>query len=370
MSKPDLFVPVRSEANLHPQFRNLRMSPMHAPARSMMRALFNEFDDPEGNFLEQFQTTGFDSRTFELYLYALFKEQGWDIDRRYTRPDFTLRKAGIEVCIEATTANSPGPGIKPYTHAPEIGPEEIRTYLREEVPIRLGSPLFSKLQKKYWELPHVCGRPFVIAIESFHGAGSLWQSSSSLVSYLFGLSQRWYHDDDGKLIILPGEPVGTHQISGKEIPSGFFFQRDAEYVSAVLFSNSGTAPKFNRMGQEGAYHSDSVRMIRYGSCYRDDPNSTLPAPFVYEVGDGEWVETWREGTTLIHNPNALHPLPLRIMGAGAEQRLENGRITTEISEPFHPYASMTLNFPGFTSTRNLQKIADRISKQLIKLFPV
>lgn len=70
------------------------------------------------------------------------------------------------------------------------------------------------------------------------------------------------------------------------------------------------------MGQEGAFRSNAVRMIRYGTCYRHDPNAALPAPFVYEVGDGEWQETWREGTTLIHNPAALHPVPAGLLGAG------------------------------------------------------
>lgn len=46
----------------------------------------------DGNFAEQFQTTGFDSRTFELYLFALFREQGWTVDRSASRPDFRLTK--------------------------------------------------------------------------------------------------------------------------------------------------------------------------------------------------------------------------------------------------------------------------------------
>ena len=111
-------------------------------------------------------------------------------------------------------------------------------------------------------------------------------------------------------------------------------------------------------------------MIRYGICYRDDPNSALPAPFVYEVGDGEWQETWREGTTLIHNPNALHPVPAGLLGAGAEERLEGGRIVSTIADPFHPYGSLTMNFPGHTSTRNLQKVANRLSAQLLQLLPM
>jgi hypothetical protein len=134
----------------------------------------------------------------------------------------TLKKSGVEIFVEATTANQSGPGIKPYRLGPpERTTAELQTYLANEVPIRLGSPLFSKLQKKYWELPHVAGRVLIFAIESFHGAGSLSHTSSSLASYLFGIKQRWYHDDNGNLIITPDQ-IASHRIPGKEIPSGFF----------------------------------------------------------------------------------------------------------------------------------------------------
>jgi hypothetical protein len=78
---------------------------------------------------------------------------------------------------------------------------------------------------------------------------------------------------------------------------------------------------------------------------------SLPAPFLYEVGEGR--ETWREGTTLIHNPNAAHPVPAGLLGAGAEERFENGRIVARMAESFHPYGSITLNFPGDIPTAKL-----------------
>ena len=202
MAKADLFVPMRPEPDLHPQFRNLIGSPMHAPARAMMSAIFADFDDPDGNFVEQFQTTGFDTRTFELYLFALFRERGWAVDRSHPRPDFCLKKSGVEIFVEATTANQGGPGIKPYNLLPrERTTAELQAYLANEVPIRFGNPLFSKLQKKYWELPHVAGHALIFAIESFREQGSLSLTSSSLASLLFGIKQRWYNDDNGNLII-------------------------------------------------------------------------------------------------------------------------------------------------------------------------
>jgi hypothetical protein len=114
--------------------------------------------------------------------------------------------------------------------------------------------------------------------------------------------------------------IDKHKSGTKEIPSGFFAQPDAENVSAVLFSNSGTIPKFNRMGHQGAYHRHAVRMIRWGTSYRFDPNSAWPEMFLYEVGDpSQGLESWREGTVLFLNPRAKHPVPRGWLGASAEE---------------------------------------------------
>lgn len=218
----------------------------------MLRELFTTFKYPDGNFVEQFQTRGFDARTFEIFLFALFREAEFTINRSHKRPDFILEKDGHVVCVEAVTANPPSSSvITPYRHVrAEHTEEETTAYFRDEVPIRFGSPLFSKLGMKYWDLPHVAGRPLVLAIQSFHGDGSLTISSTPLAQYLYGLTHHWYHDASGKLIVST-EPIDEHKAGAKRIPSGFFAQPNAENISAVLFSNTGTVAKFNRMGHEG-----------------------------------------------------------------------------------------------------------------------
>lgn len=242
-----------------------------------MRKIGEDFQDPDGNFVEQFQSSGFDSRTFELFLFAMFKELGHDVDRTHERPDFGLRKDGIEAWVEAVAASpTPSPVITPYRTAPKSRSEtELEHYHAHELPIRLGSPLFSKLTKEYWKMPHVVGKPLIFAIQDFHEEGSLMNTSSSLVRYLFGIEEKWHHDEAGRLII-DNEPMLEHRTGRKMIPSGFFTQPNAENVSAVLFCNTGTVSKFNRMGHQGSYHDPALRMVRWGSCFRHDPNSTLP----------------------------------------------------------------------------------------------
>jgi hypothetical protein len=304
----------------------------------------------------------FDARTFEIYLHALFTEGGHAIDRTHGRPDFLISRDGLTVAVEAVTANlPPKPDYQPYVQTyrgPPRGPEDAIHYLGHEVQIRFGSPLYSKLKKAYWKLPHVEGRPLVLAIENFHGDASLTISSTSLSEYLFGVKHRHHFDDEGNLVV-EADAVAEH-VGSKTIPSNFFKQPGAENISAVSFSNTGTVPKFNRIGQEGHHRSKQVRMIRYGTCYDHDPNATAPNTFAYEVGDLNFpAELWRQGSVMIHNPHALHPIPPEWIGAGAEENLgEKGNVIPVWRDHFMPYMSMTKLFPGDTPTRQMWEQAE------------
>jgi hypothetical protein len=368
----DLFNNESTKNKLHPQFVALRDSPMCEPARAILREIQSRFTDPDGNFVEQFQTSGFDSRTFELFLFAMFEESGHSIDRSHDRPDFIISKGGVSAAVEAVTTNpKPSKEYQPYDALPLArSKEELKSYVQNDLAIRMGSPLFSKLQKRYWELPHVAGKPLVLAIQCFHEPGALSFTSTTLTHLLFGYRQSWYHDVEGNLIISE-VPIDEHRAGAKRIPSGFFSQASAENISAVLFVNSGTIPKFGRMGLEAGYGRGAVRMLRYGTNYRHDPNAALPEPFIYEVGDPEQGrESWREGTILIHNPNALLPLPAEWLGAGAEEEMVDGRTITTFAESFLPYWSLTMNFPGFLSTSIIQREAHRIARELTEQFPL
>jgi hypothetical protein len=367
----DLFEAIHPDENLHPQFLQLRDSPRFGPARAMLRDLQGSMADPDGNFVEQFQTSGFDARTLELCLFSFFQAEGHEVDRSHNSPDFLITKDGLTVAVEAVTASQPSnDGVKPYLPIPdEKDPDAAAAYLKQDLPVRLGSPLYSKLQKKYWELPQCADKPLVLAIQDFHAAGSLIISSTPLSHYLFGSEQHWYHDDDGQLIISEHK-LEKHKGKTKEIPSGFFNLPGAENISAVLFCNSATVPKFNRLGHQGKYHSDAVRMIRWGTRYKHDPNAVRPALYMYEVGDQEnYLETWSEGTALIHNPNAVLPLPDEWLGAGSEEKMVDNRVVVTWKEYMLPYSSMTQIFPGSTPDLIVDSFMSGLESVFLPLFP-
>ena len=138
----DLFDSIVAEDKLNPAFSKIANWPVSEPGRLMANKVFQDFKDTDGNFIEQFQTTGFDSRVFELYLFAVFSKSGYDVIQDYNRPDFLIRKDGITVAVEATTVN-PAYGKDKSDIETKISYDKINEKHDHELPIKFGSPLFS-----------------------------------------------------------------------------------------------------------------------------------------------------------------------------------------------------------------------------------
>ena len=338
--KRSLFQPVVSLEKLNPHFRSLVDAPDYHPTRKMLDEIYQDFDDPDGNFLEQFQTTGFDSRFFEFYLFAYFSKSGFEIDRSHPNPDFIVTRDGVTVSIEATTVN-PSQGNLFLGQSLPSGddPEELANFQNEELPIRFGSPLYSKLQNRYWELEHCQDRPFVLAIEAFFNEDSLTLTDSSLAQYLYGQRASVNWTSEGTFEIH-AQTVGSHTYRHKTIPSNFFEQPDTEYVSAVLFTNSGTQAKFTRMGYQLGFGTDHFDISRSGYCLNSDPDAVDPTYFEYSLAEPPLVEPWGQGLVVNHNPNAQFPLPRGYFPKSLEAYIEDGEYKTEVSS-WHPFSSRT-----------------------------
>lgn len=336
-----LFIPVVDKEKLNNIFLDINKYTIYEPARRMIDKLYKEFDDPYGNFAEQFQTTGFDARTWELYLYTYFFYSGYKINRDFDRPDFIIGKDGIDVAIEATTANfSTKLGNRKFE---ELSPSERIDYLNNELPIRFGSSLFTKLQKHYWELEQCKNKPLVIAIEAFFNEESLLFSSSSLQQYLYGIKQYPTWDKNSNLIIN-NEHINEHVYKDKNIPSGFFYLPETENISAILFSNSGSFPKFNRIGYQKGYYSTLIKMFREGTCYNYDSNAAKPMNFIYDLDSPPIEESWGQGLVVCYNPNAKIPLPKDYFIDASQAYMENETLYNDIPKPFFPFSSRTYVF--------------------------
>lgn len=265
------------------------------------------FFDVDGNFIQQFQTQGFDARLWELYLFCYFNEEGLEIIRNYFAPDFLLRLNKDFISVEAT--------IVSRKDGKESSENDTFEEKKEFMPSKWGSSLYSKLKhidkfgNHYWEYEHTKNKPFIIAIADFHDDMSMIWSHDSLVTYLYEYKYSYSYDNNGNMSIEPVK-VDTHP-KGKNrnlIPSGFFFQENTENISAILHSSCGTISKFNRIGKQCGFDENDVIMIRNVVSYNPTANATKPNQHQYFVTE-DTCETWGEGVSIFHNPNAKYPLP-------------------------------------------------------------
>ncbi|MCM1570149.1 MAG: hypothetical protein NC081_12010 [Roseburia sp.] len=322
----------------------LAQSPVFSCARNVIRELMPHFFDVDNNFVEQFQTGGFDARLWELYLFCYFKEEGLNIDRSHPAPDFLLSDGNLAVSVEAVIAADRG--LKTAGKIPE--PEELPEK-EKLMAARWGSPLYSKLShtdktgKHYWEHEHTQNKPFVIAIADFHEPFSMIWSQNSLTTYLYGRRYSCSYDREGNLQIR-FHKVEQHERANnpKPIPSGFFFQAQAEHISAVLHSSCATISKFNRIGKQCGLDESESFMLREGRFYNPAPNASKPLRFAYVVSE-ENSETWAEGVTVFHNPNAKFPLPEDFFPNAAHCYLKGDFLVTA-AENAIVYSSMTYHF--------------------------
>jgi hypothetical protein len=124
------------------------------------------------------------------------------------------------------------------------------------------------------------------------------------------------------------------------VPSGFFFQPGAENISAVLFNNAGTIHKFNRMGVGAGFGSERISLVRRGTAWDPNPNSSKSIPFEHVVVEGS-SETWMEGMDVFHNPNALRPLDFSVLPGAAHHRLLPSNLIETVAPGWKPIESLT-----------------------------
>lgn len=297
--------------NLSKAFEKIRDSPHSLVARRAMLDVFASFEDPDGNFVEQFQSRGFDARVLELCLHAGFSELGYRVHRPKA-PDFLIERGGHRIAVEATTTNPSASGVMAQHSRPlhEHSRDDRWNYLHNDWAIRIGGPLTAKLDKHYWQKSECAGLPLVLAIEAFHEPMALSLSHTMVAAYLYGIQATSRQIDAGRMVLEP-TVLTAHTVGTKSIPSGFFNLPDAENISAVIFTNSATSAKFTRMGWRTHGAAATTMAARVGVMWNPDPDIRYATWFAYDLREPPFQERWTDGMVVIHNPNALVPLPAK-----------------------------------------------------------
>ncbi|WP_298137534.1 hypothetical protein [Flavobacterium sp.] len=339
----NLFENIISEDKLNPVFKMLQTAKQLDPAKLLIHEISSEMKDNDRNFIEQFQSTGFNSRLWEIFLFKFFKENGFSFDFTKNRPDFHLEKNGIDFFVEASLSNEVAEEkfTKEFIREAEKNNDlVVQEELIEHYVMRMGSVLYSKLQKKYWELEWVKGKPLVIAIAPAHNYLSNFLPDAKIIEYLYGLS---YESKSKEEAHIPIKVVRTenHKLGEKEIPPNFFELPDTENISAIIFTNNSDLHKFNRMGHQKGISKEFILMERAGLAFGTIP-SAYPVEFSQSIIPGEIKEDWNEAVCIFHNPNAIIPLNRDLISNIRQTWIdENGELEGTMPK-FYPFNSKTL----------------------------
>jgi hypothetical protein len=314
--KIDLFKDVAPESKQHPIYRMLK-SDVYAPERAVLINWSKGFQDRDGKFCYEFQTS-FEPCLWELYLYAYLKEIEAKIDFSFDAPDFVV-SGKEQLCIEATIAAHPIDGLPPYGNNNSKIPEDLNLF-NSEATLRICNSFSSKVKKyrkRYSKLPQVSNKPFVIAIASFDRPQSQLAANRPVISALYGL----YHDEETTIATKSGRMVSYNvdSVTKNEktnIDLGYFCTNDYTDISAVIYSCLATWGKIRALA-----HS-TARSI-YTSFY---PNPNSIYPIVKRTPKSEYYEHLLDGLYVFHNPFAKNPINLNTLG---QERLAQGFITND-----------------------------------------
>jgi len=333
--KQIIFDPIVSEDVMHEDYKVLASSPFFSPAREIVQEIAFSFEDPDGNYIEQLQSSGFNARLWELYLYALFHELDFVTNRDFNAPDYVIEKLNTRVCVEAVTVN---PSQNGFDEEEPNNKQQLSKLLSDYIPIKYGSPLFTKLNKKYWEKVHVSGCPLVLAIHDFHQRDSMMWSRQGLETYLYGAERKVEFTTGGE-IRQKIRFLDNHSWKGKVIPSGFFFQPDGENISAVIHSHQATIGKFLRMGYLAGFGRQDLDIMVAGQAYYNE--AAIPYDYSIDITKEGYEEFWCESITIYHNPNALNPLDPELFEGAAQVLFRDGNYYS-ITPDFYPINARTM----------------------------
>jgi len=232
-------------------------------------------------------------------------------------PDFCIEnRFGDMAWVEAVTAN---PAV-PYNHV--NAPISAAPQTREELSLgsaalRFAKTLGNKLERRYDTLPHVAGKPLMIAIADFHAPASMVWSREGLVGYLYGL-QADVVDVDGRREVI-GVPA-SHLLGGSAFPAGLFANDLHSELSAVIFSNACSIAKLNRVSVSAGGTPKGLRYMRIGKFLDREPDALEGIPFCLDVASAEYGSLWPHGyepwsaeLEVFHNPHARHPVPHELL---------------------------------------------------------
>ncbi|WP_224718153.1 hypothetical protein [Pectobacterium versatile] len=308
----NFFLPVVEKLDFHENFKRVLIK-NNKPAQELFNKWASGFVDRDKKLIKEFQTT-FNSTFWEVYLFAVLKEYGLNVNFNYSSPDFSIINPNI--IIEATTANAAKNKTPEWEK--KYSPDELVKLnrfneLNREAMIRLCNSIKEKEKKYnkiYSKLDHVRGKPFVIAVAPFEQPYFNLQYDRAVRAVLYN---DYVNEDvflDNPELYPEGPPNQqldyVKKDNGTEIPLGFFCDEQYEDISAIMFSCNATWGKLlalsNKNNPLGEIYSTWAK-----------PPEGIPKKVICKTS--EYDETILDGLMIFHNPYAKRPLDTKIFRA-------------------------------------------------------
>ncbi|WP_377158397.1 hypothetical protein ACFJIX_05840 [Roseateles sp. UC29_93] len=308
----------------------LLAAPTHHRAAWMLNQLYLALPRPDANWVSDCQTGNFHTRLWEAILLGAFREQGHLVTQPQESPDFRIEnRRGDSAWVEAVTAN---PSV-PYNHfnAQEVAPPtEPMEVFAGAAAVRFAKTLGNKLLRRYDQLPHVKGQPFMIALADFHAAGSMKWSREALIGYLYGHGAEVVEVAGLK---QPRSLPFTHLLGPSRFPAGLFANEACAELSAVVFSNACSIAKLNRVAITTFGAPAGLRYMRMGRFFDRAPGALEGRPFCMDIMSDEYRalwpgerEPWSAELEVFHNPFARHPAPRRLLPEATHWFMQDGEV--------------------------------------------
>lgn len=274
---------------------------VNAPERVVISQWAEGFLDRDGKFIQEFQLT-FESGFWELYLHAVLKTLGMQMDMTISSPDFVIT-APSRMSLEATIA-APAIGGKPaYGYNLKDMPKDFTDFNIQST-LRICNSFDSKFrryQNHYSLNSSIKSNPYVIGIGAFDRPLSHFSAGRSILAAIYGL----YYDEaathpDASAVVsynVSAAPKSAHV----NVPVGLFCDDTYADVSAVLYSSLATWGKLRAL-------SDNPSGLHVFNTFHTNESGLLP--IVKTHSKSEYQEDLLDGLYVLHNPFAKNPLPV------------------------------------------------------------
>ncbi len=300
-TRMDLFTPIVPEEAWHPNFaaQILRPNPWN---RAVLNNWAAGFVDRDGKFVQEFQTT-FNSCFWELYLNAVLRERGFSVNFDFQSPDFVV-SGQKPFTIEAAIASHAKGTLPEHRRAEAELPDDLNELNRQAI-IRLSNALHAKHEKYksyYAAMPHVTGKPFVVALAPFDRPHFNMSCQRAIEAFLYNYyvdEEEWISAGARESPVPKSLLFSVKKETGADIELGVFQNGGMPEVSAVIFSTCAT------WGKLRALSADPNPNILF-TALRLNPKG--PIPHCINASKREYKETLLDGLRVYHNPDANHPL--------------------------------------------------------------